>query len=455
MLYEVTGVVHPFPDNAHFHFDYLAAMAGYPDSKVPFWLSNNYYTYLKLKHGTDEKDFNNKLTRLFSENASPQLIKFFNITADDFAKAGNRSNYGVQKVTDIHLKSNLNFEIEANGNDIYVYIFILVAVFVLLNACINFTNLATARSSNRAKEVGLRKVLGSDRKSLIFQFLAESVMISYLAVLLAILMIELLLPHFNNLLNVSLQLRLTDYIRLVPFILLFATFVGLLSGAYPAFYLSSFNPNEVLKKKFYHGSSRNWLRNTLVTIQFIVSIVILLGTLLVASQLRFFQNKKMGFDKDRLLVIERTDPVKQNMKAFLEELQKCPAIESASLSSGVPGRENGEQGFTLEGRNSTDIFIINTYGANFDYAQTMGIKLKDGRFFSKEYATDSMAVVINEASARYLGLSDPVGKEIISSGQGSNALKLKIIGIMEDFHYESLHKPVNPLLLFLIPQYSE
>lgn len=455
MLYEVTGVVHPFPDNAHFHFDYLAAMAGYPDSKIPFWLSNNYYTYLKLKPGVKEKEFNSKLTDLFAKNASPQLMKFFNITADDFEKAGNRSNYGIQKVTDIHLKSNLNYEIEANGSSVYVYIFILVAIFVLLNACINFTNLATARSSNRAKEVGLRKVLGSDRKSLIFQFLAESVMISYLAVLLAILMIEILLPHFNNLLNISLHLKLSDYFILLPFILLFATFVGLISGAYPAFYLSSFNPSDVLKKKFFHGSSRNWLRNILVTVQFIVSIVILLGTLLVASQLRFLQNKKMGFDKDRLLVVERTDPIKHNMKAFLEELEKCPAIESVSLSTGVPGRESGDQGYTLEGRNSTDIFVINTYGTNFEYAKTMGIKMKYGRFFSKEYPTDSTAVVINESSARYLGLSDPVGKEIISSGQGSNAVKHKIIGVMEDFHYESLHKPVNPLLLQLIPQYYE
>lgn len=454
-LYEVTGVVEPFPGNCHFHFNILAAMSGYPDSRTPVWLANNYYTYLKLKEGTNTEEFSQKLTALFKNNASPQLIESFNITVDDFIKAGNRSNYAVQKITDIHLRSNLNYEIEANGSAVYVSIFILVAIFILLNACINFTNLATARSANRAKEVGLRKVLGSDRKRLIFQFLSESIFISYIAVLLAILLVEILLPHFNNLLNVNLQISLVDYFRMLPYILLFATVVGVISGGYPAFYLSSFQPNEVLKNKVSNSSSRNWLRNTLVIVQFTVSIVILLVTILVTAQLRFIQNKKLGFDKERLMVVERTNAIEKNIKVFIEELHKSPYIEYASLSSGIPGRETGDQGYIIEGKKS-ETFVINTYGANYDYLNTMGFELKEGRFFSREHPTDSLAVVINEAALRYIGIKDPIGKQLIVPGNNTiESIKLTIIGVIKDFHYESLHKPVNPLLLYLIPDYFD
>lgn len=450
-LYEVSAVVKPLPENSHFHFNILASMSGDADSKTPFWLSNNYYTYLKLKKGTDEKEFNRKLTELFKKNAGPQLLQYFNINHEDFLKTGNRSDYGIQKVTDIHLKSNLNFELEANGSFVYVSIFILVAIFVLLNACINFTNLATARAANRAKEVGLRKVLGSDRKRLIFQFLSESIIISYIAVLLAILMVELLLPHFNNLLNTHLNLYISDYIKLLPYIFVFATIVGIISGGYPAFYLSSFQPNDVLKNKVFKGPSKHWLRNILVIVQFTVSIVILLGTILVATQLRYLQSKNLGFDKEKLMVVERTDPVKNNMRAFLDDLKKCPNIETVSLSTGIPGRENGDQGFMLEG-NSTETFVINTYGVDLNYLNTMGIQLVKGRFFSNEFATDSSAVVINESSMRYLGLKNPVGKQLLVPGDGPmSRQKLTIIGVIQDFHYESLHKPVSPLLLFLVP----
>lgn len=454
ILFEITGVVKPFPSNAHFHFDMLASMSGYADSKVPMWLGNNYHTYVRIRPGTNAKEFGNKITDLFVKNATPQLLQYFNISIEDFVKAGNRSNYGLQKVTDIHLKSNLNYEIEANGNYLYVAIFILIAFFVLLNACINFTNLTTARSANRAKEVGLRKVLGSDRKRLIIQFITESVVFSYLAVLLALLMVELLLPHFDNLLNVNLNLSLTDYLKLLPIALLLATFVGIISGIYPAFYISAFNPNDVLKSKFLQGSKRNWLRNTLVITQFSVSIAILLGTMLVTSQLRFIQNKDLGFDKDKLLIIERTDPIKKDIQVFMEELGKCPHIEETSLSDATPVNKKGNAGYMLEGGKTKDIFIINNYVVNYDYLKTMGFKLKEGRFFSREFPTDSVSVVINEATARYLDLKDPIGKEIWNAGQGPEKKeKYRIIGVIKDFHYESLHAPVKPLLFHLSDEY--
>ncbi len=456
ILYEVTGVVEPFPSNSHFHFNVLSSMSGYNDGNNSFWLSNNYYTYLKLKPGTNEKEFGKKLTQVFLKGANSQMLQFFNISTDEFFKVGNRINYGIQKVTDIHLNSNLNYEIENNGSFVYVSIFILVALFILLNACINFTNLATARSANRSKEVGLRKVLGSDRKNLIFQFLSESILISYIAVLFAILIVEIMLPTFNNLLNVELHLSLMDYFRLFPYILIFATVVGIISGGYPAFYLSSFEANVVIKNKFFHGSSRNWLRNILVVFQFTVSIVILLVTMLVATQLKFFQSKKLGFDKDRLIVVERTDPIKSKMKVFTEELKNCPDIENVSISSGIPGRESGDKGYMLEGKSTTETFVINTYGVNYDYLKTMGIELKKGRFFSKDYHRDSLAVVINESTARYLGLENPISKQLILPGdENRNRIHLTIVGVIDDFHYESLHKAVNPLLLFLIPENNE
>lgn len=452
--YQITGIMESLPDNCHFHFDLLASMASYPDSKVPFWLSNNYYSYLKLKKGANLKAYNEKMWEIFKINATPQLSQYFNINIDDFIKAGNYSNYELQPIEEIHLHSNLNYEFEPNGSSVYVSIFILVAIFVLLNACINFTNLATARSANRAKEVGLRKVLGSEKKNLIFQFLSESIFISYLAVLLAILLVELLLPQLNNLLNVNLQLTLTDYLKMFPLILVFATLVGVIAGSYPAFYISSFEPNDILKNKSFRGKSRNWLRDILVVFQFSVSIIIILCTAMVALQLSYLQHKKLGFDKSRLLVVERTNPLGTGMKVFVDELKKNPAIENVCLSTGIPGRQSGDQGYMIEGKGNTEVYVIDTYGVGYEYLETMGIKLKEGRTFSREFTTDSVSVIINEACVHYLGLTNPVGKQLLIPTEQKGVRKiLNIVGVINDFHFESLRKEVRPLLLYLTPDY--
>lgn len=237
---------------------------------------------------------------------------------------------------------------ESNSSPVNIYMYILIAIFVLLNACINFINLTTARPSNRSKEVALRKVLGADRKTLVVQFLTESVLIYNIAVLLAMLMVEVSLPHLNNLLNINLNLSFTDYLKLLPFTLLFATLLGLISGIYPAIYHASFNPNAVLKNIFALNFRHNWLRNILAILQLTVSISILQGTLLVSFQLRFVQNKNPGFDKESLLFIERTKPLQKEIKAFMEEHQKCQSIESISLSDEIPVRKFDTEGFTLE-----------------------------------------------------------------------------------------------------------
>lgn len=452
--YEITGIVEELPENCHFHFDLLASMSSHPDSKIPFWLGNNYYTYLKLKKATNIKDYTGKIWQIFRLNATPQLNQYFNMNLDDFVKAGNHANYELQPVKSVHLHSNLNYELEENGSMVYVSIFILVAIFILLNACINFTNLATARSATRAKEVGLRKVLGSEKKNLIIQFLSEAIVVTYLAVLLAILMVELLLPSFNNLLNVNLQLTLLDYLKMFPLLLLFATIVGIIAGSYPAFFMSAFKLNDVLKNKILRGNSRNWLRDILVVFQFSISIIIMLCTMLVSSQLNYFQHKKLGFDKSKLLVVERTNPLNNQIKVFVEELKKNPAIEKVCLSTGIPGRPSGDQGYMLEGRGTTETFVIDTYGIGYDYLETMGINLKEGRSFSRDFATDSVSVIINESCVKYLGLTNPVGKQLLLPSNVKGVRKtLNIIGVIKDFHYESLHKEVNPLLLFLTSDY--
>lgn len=451
-LFEITAVVKEMPIDSHFHFDFLASIGNLQMSHDQTWLSNNFYTYILFKREINPREIEARLLDIFKTHAGPQLMKYMSVSFDDFMKGGNRCYYKVQKVTDIHLKSNLTYEIEPNGSYAYVYIFLVVALFIILNACINFTNLAIARSMNRVKEVGLRKVLGSSRTKLILQFLSESVLLAFISLLLSFLIIEITLPLFENMLHVSIRDNWTMLIRYFPVLLVFVTLIGCVAGSYPAFYLSAFNPVEIFRKKFRLNGTKDWVRNTLVIVQFSVSVAIILATVFVTSQLRYMQKKQMGFDRDQILTIERTDPIYRNIGVFISELRKCPGVESVSLSSSIPGLELGNAGFSLEGRPAGETYIINSYAVSAEYDKTMGIQMKYGRFFSADFGADSMNVVINESVARSIGIENPVGKRFFApSGNGGKRRAVTIIGVMKDFNYESFHKKVYPLMLFLTP----
>jgi putative ABC transport system permease protein len=448
--YIVTGVVKGFPNNAHFHFDFLASLAGNADSRNQIWLSNNYYTYILLHKGTDPSAFEKKLNQDIRKYIGPQLKSATGVTFDQFESAGNRVGFYLQPLTSIHLNSHLDYEIQPNGDVSYVYIFSAIAIAILLIACINFMNLSTARSDRRAREVGIRKALGSRRGQLIMQFMAESIITSLIAVLLSIGIVEMILPLFNNISGKGLSMGIFDKLYTFPLLILFAFVVGITAGSYPAFYLSSFIPVQVLKSDRRKGSRKSLLRSTLVISQFAVSIALFVSTFIVYSQLKYIQEKNLGFDKEQVVVINKTNDLGTQIESFKQELLANPEIRNVSNSNAIPGNQYGDDVFQPEGGKANDAQNIRTMSCDYDFAKVYRIEMAAGRFFSLDHPSDTTAVVMNEAALKVLGIKDPVGKNLVAVKiNPANSRRFEIIGVTKDFNYESLHQVVRPLVINL------
>lgn len=444
---EVTGVVKDFPVTSHFHFDFLVSMSTFPDSKSNAWFSHmNYITYVLLKKGADPKALEAKFPDMIKKYGGPDIMKHTGKSLEELLKTGTLVQFSLQKLTDIHLHSNYTSELEPNGNITHVNIFILVALFILAIACINFTNLSTARSACRSKEVGLRKTMGSGKMQLVYQFLGESVLLTFISVIISYLLAYQLLPVIGNMIGLTIDDHLIKTIWLIPVMIGFSLVVGIIAGSYPAFYLSSFNPAEVLKGKLKTGISGGWLRNSLVLVQFIISLSIMLCTSIVYLQMKHLQKKELGFDKNELIVLEKLDPIDRSVKFFIDELLKNPAIENASLTTSVPCRgSNFGGGYQLEG--GEEQYLINLISSDNNFARTMGIRLAEGRYFSHEFPSDSSAIVVNESVVRYMGIKDPIGKRIIAPDGTGNRNYLTIVGVAKDFNFESPRLAVSPMII--------
>ncbi|MDE3254309.1 MAG: ABC transporter permease, partial [Bacteroidota bacterium] len=370
--YQVTAVIKDIPQNSHFHFDCIFSMK---DVNYTFgnFLSNNFQTYLLLKKGVDYKAFEKNFKQVMEKYLVPQARQFMNINSmDEFEKAGNKLNYSLIPLTDIHLHSDRTAELGTNSNIQYVYIFSVVALFILLLACINFMNLSTARSANRAKEVGIRKVMGSDKRSLIRQFMVESLVMSFFSLLIAILLVWIALPFFNTISGKSMQVfNLFGWKELVLLSLL-PVIVGILAGSYPAFYLSSFQPILVLKGKLTTGFKRSGLRNALVVFQFATSIILIIGTIIVYGQLNYIRTTKLGFQKDQVLVINNTHSLGNGVDAFKNELSQLPGVKSASVSGFLPIPSNrSDNTFSRESVLDVNNGInMQTWRVDYDYLRT-------------------------------------------------------------------------------------
>ncbi|MGE5798536.1 MAG: ABC transporter permease [Ignavibacteria bacterium] len=450
--YQITGVIKDFPKNSHFHFDFIGSLSSYEDSKNTIWLSNNVYTYIVLQKGYNPREFEKKLDDVVNKYVAPEVTEALGIPFNELISKGAKYDYYLQPLTDIHLHSNLEHEIEPNSNMAYIYIFSIIAVSILAIACINFMNLTTARSSNRSKEIGIRKTLGSNRPQLIRQFLVETIIMSFLAIIIAIILIELLLPSFNNLIYKQLELNYFRKFYTIPVLTVLALIVGILAGIYPAFYLSSFNPVRIFRKEKIR-STKSWLRNSLVISQFAISIILFIGTFVVYTQLEFIMTKNLGYNKEQILIIQKTDDIAAYKNSFMEELRNVRGVASASNSHTIFGREFGSSAYQLTGggRNNNNLYW-NIF-TDFYLAETYQIKMKEGRFYSKEFGTDSLAVVINETAAKFLGIKEEIiGKEIYPVY--NHNLKRKIIGVMKDFHFESLHQSIRPLIVNLFNSQS-
>lgn len=453
--FKVTAVIKDMPRNSHFHFDFIMSMKNV-DYQWNSFLSHNFHTYILLRPGTDYHAFEKNFTQVLEQHVFPQASQLISglTSMDEFRKAGNMLNYSLMPLTKIHLYSQRYPELEANGNIQYVYIFSAVALFILLIACINFMNLSTARSVSRAKEVGIRKVLGTRRKSLISQFLSESTLMAFISLILAIVITYFVLPGFNDIAAKSMSIRDIFNPTLLPFLIALPFIVGLLAGLYPAFFLSKFKPVSVLKGRTNAGFKKNILRSGLVVFQFFTSIVLIIGTIIIYKQLHFIQTTSLGFNKNQVLIVDGAWALNKNDEAFKNEVLKLPGVESATMSGYIP--VNSSRSDNTYSRDATmnqkNALSMQTWKVDYDYIGTMGMQIIKGRNFSKDFGTDSSAVILNEAAVRVLGFDNPVGNKIYQNfpgGAGSVMKVYNIIGVVKDFHFESLRHNIYPLGLIL------
>jgi putative ABC transport system permease protein len=432
-LYEVTAVIEDMPVNSHFRFDFFFSM---DNLQYDFgqYLSHNFHTYVLLRPDVDYKEFNKNFPEVIDKYILPQAAQFMQIKSwEEFESAGNSLVYSLFPITDIHLRSNRGVELSANGNIQYVYIFSATALFILILACINFMNLTTARSSGRAKEVGIRKVLGTGRNSLIWQFLTESILISVLALIIGLLFVRLTLGWFNDISGKEMV-------------------IGALAGVYPAFFMSSFKPIIALKGNLSTGHKKDMLRNFLVVFQFATSIILIVGTVVIYKQLNHIQTSELGFNKDQILVVSNTGIPQETRQSLKDEITQLTDVESSSFGGFLPvsNSSRSDTVFSTETvMTSLNSFNMQYWRADYDYLENMNMEMLEGRFFSREFGSDSTAIIINETAAKLTGFDNPVGRNVYNSNGPGDKTTYHIIGVIKNFNYASLKQNVGALSLRL------
>src|SRR6185312_202803 len=451
-VYKVTGVIKNIPANSHFHFDAFGSMTSWANATTDTWLSGGYHTYLLLNPGADLKKIEARFPAMVKKYMGPQIQQQMGLSLEQFTSKGNSLGFALQPLKDIHLNSNTSNEFEPGGNATYVYIFGGVAIFMLIVACINFINLSTAGASKRAKEVGIRKVAGSGRFQLIKQFLLESILITFFALFIAFALVQLALPAFNNISGKHLSFDLKPGLAFIGL----GLFVGIVAGMYPAFYLSSFKPISVLKGKLVSNHKSFGLRSSLVVFQFFISVVLIIGTLVVYRQMKYIQNKDLGYNKDQLIIIPNSYSLGKNEKVFEQQMLQDPRIVNATASYYKPAGPSSYNN-ALAYPQGDDHLIVNgvEYHVDENYIPTLGMKMVSGRNFSRDFATDSTAIILNETAARSLGWNDmtAVGKTVIrqNSDRGNNTA-FRVIGVVKNFNFKSLHEAISPLYMTLQPE---
>ncbi len=425
----VTGVAEDLPATSHFHFGYLVSAETFPWSKRINFGDNNYATYFSVRRGTAARLADQRLQALVSRH-------FFK---------GKKTpwRFWLQPLADIHLTSNLHGEFEPNGSKVYVLVFLTISLLIILIASINFMNLATARYSTRLKEVGIRKVVGSGRRELMGQFLAESVLYSLLACLLSLVLLKALLPGFRTFVGKPLQFGYFDNVYVLPFLFGYSALIGVLSGLYPSLFFASFRPAALFSRMGVLGSSRGskGFRSGLVVFQFTISVFLIIGTLVIARQLEYVQDKRLGYDREQVLVVKNAQVLGPQMEAFKETAKRHAAVLDLTQASALPGNHYSNWGIQAEGDKQLTLdFLV----CDPDYLATLRSTMAQGRFFSRDHPGDSSAVVINEQAARDLGYADPLGRRIKLGDD-----EFAIIGVVRDFHYQSLQQPIKPLGMIL------
>ena len=449
--FKVTAVIEEVPQNSHFHFDIFASTEGYLPAQNTSWMNSEFHTYLLLKIGTAPGNLEAKLPAVVEKYMGPQMKGEMGMTFSEFKK-DNEIGLFLQPLKNIHLKSDFiaSTQLEQGGDIQYIYIFSAVALFMLLIACINFTNLATAAASKRAKEVGIRKVLGSNKNQLIYQFLAESFIATVISMVLALTLFALALPVFNDLAGKELPLNYLLQPSTLLMLVWLMIVIGFFAGGYPAFFLSSFKPIAALKNKFSSSGESKNIRSGLVVLQFVISAGLILATLIVNKQMEYIQNKDLGYEKDQMLVLRESYLLGNKQETFKNMIINDHRVEHVTQSAFVPAgpSDNSMSGVFLQQEFKRRMFV---YNIDEQYLPTMGMELVAGRNFSKEYGSDSTNVIINERAAKILGFKqDPLGKTFMRDTHDGGD-KLTVIGVVKDFHFKSLHQNIDPLIMLNNP----
>lgn len=440
--FKITGVMKDVPLNSHFRFDALISrntQPGYQGS----WGNFGVFTYIQLPEGYELSKMYTSMDSVIKEKVNP-IFEQFNI----------KISYQLQKITEIHLYSKIQDEAEGGGDISYIYIFGAVAAFMLIIACINYMNLATARSANRSKEVGIRKVMGSQRRQLIAQFITESLVTAFIALVISMLLIYALLPGFNMLANKELPfayiLQPVVLYSLIGVIL----FVGIVGGSYPAFYLSGFNPVNVLKGKLAAKGGSVLFRKMLVIAQFSISIFMLISTLVVYNQLQYIRNKDLGFDKSRIIRLDLSErDMRAKSQVLVERLKQSTDVTAVGMSNASPGQGISKNLMKVEDEEGKlSDRGVDLFNADYDFIKTMGMEIVQGRDFSRDVASDSTyAVLVNESMVKRMAWTNPLGKKFIFQGAGPNGtdIEKRVVGVVKDYHQNSLYDAIEPLMIIL------
>lgn len=444
--YKVTGITPDAPANSHFVYNVLLSAASAEQLQRTAWLNNFMYTYFILDNKTPLQAVEAKFPALIEKYVGPEVERFMGVSMEQMHAQGGEYGYFSTPLTDIHLRATTRDGLQPGGNITYVYFFSGIGLFIILIACINFMNLSTARSAGRAKEVGLRKTLGSLRGQMIRQFLAESTVYSFIAVMIALCLCYVLLPHFNLLAGKQLGMEVFAQPWFLVAIILLVGFVGVVAGSYPAFYLTSFSAVEVLKGKVRAGMKSKGVRSTLVVFQFALSIFLIIFTAVVYQQIAFMQQRNLGIDKHNVLVIPNAGRLGDNKIAFKNSVEQQTGVVAASFTNNsFPGVNNTT---VFKAAGSEQDHIMGVYYADYDHQDVMKFELKEGRYFSPEFPSDSTAILLNEAAVREFGFEKPLEEEVIFNDEGKRE-NLRVIGVFKDFNFETLKAKIRPLAIRL------
>ncbi len=449
--YKITGIAQDPPKNSHFHFDFLASISTYEWTSNDNWLSDSYYTYFLLQDNYPIRKLKQKMPLFASKYIGPQLKDQLGIEHQDWDSSDNHFNFSFEPLTSIYLYSKASPQIEPVSDIKTIFFFTIITFFILILAIFNFTNLTTAKSVTRAREMGMRKVIGSQRRQLIFQLLIESIFVSFVALILALVMVELFLPIYNNIVGKELSVKYFSKWYIIPLLFITTLMIGIFAGSYSSISISSFKVLSVLRGNFTLGYKKLWFRSGLVIFQFFIAIVIIISTIVVYTQLSFASKKELGFKKESLLVVDRAYGIEpKGQKSFKKELLKNPGISDVSISTTAPGLE-GWMGLVMRREDAPpdELIHFRQLACDADFQKTFKLEMKEGQFFVEGKTVGKNYIIINESAAKSLGYQNPVGKRLMIPGKSyKDKWSYEIIGVVKDFHFSDMKEKIENLVIY-------